>query len=109
MRSWSEAHLPGGIDIAQPSADGHVARSPCIRDSPCCRRQRRLAPDVRAGSGDAEDPECAWRLTTRVIPLYIAALVGGALSKGNRYDVLTNGDQFFPAMLDAIRAAQASH
>ena len=37
---------------------------------------------------------------------YIAALVGGALSKGNRYDVLTNGDHFFPAMLDAIRAAK---
>ena len=37
---------------------------------------------------------------------YVAALVGGALSKGNRYDVLTNGDQFFPAMLDAIRSAK---
>ena len=39
-------------------------------------------------------------------PAYIAALVGSALSKGNRYDVLTNGDQFFPAMLDAIRKAK---
>jgi cardiolipin synthase A/B len=37
---------------------------------------------------------------------YIAALVGGALSRGNHYDVLTNGDQFLPAMLDAIRAAK---
>ncbi|MFL6279090.1 MAG: phospholipase D-like domain-containing protein [Vicinamibacterales bacterium] len=37
---------------------------------------------------------------------YIAALVGAALSRGNHYDVLTNGDQFFPAMLDAIRNAK---
>src|SRR3954453_22260401 len=37
---------------------------------------------------------------------YIAALVGGALSRANHYDVLTNGDQFFPAMLDAIRNAK---
>ena len=37
---------------------------------------------------------------------YVAALVGGALSRGNHYDVLTNGDQFFPAMLDAIRGAK---
>jgi cardiolipin synthase len=39
-------------------------------------------------------------------PAYIAALVGGGLSRGNHYDVLTNGDQFFPAMLDAIRNAK---
>ena len=31
------------------------------------------------------------------LPAYVAALVGGALSRGNRYDVLTNGDQIFPA------------
>jgi cardiolipin synthase len=37
---------------------------------------------------------------------YIAALVGAGLTRGNRYDVLTNGDQIFPAMLDAIRAAK---
>ena len=37
---------------------------------------------------------------------YIAALVGTALTRGNRYDVLTNGDQIFPAMLDAIRNAK---
>ena len=36
----------------------------------------------------------------------IAALVGSALSRGNHYDVLTNGDQFFPPMLDAIRKAR---
>ena len=48
-------------------------------------------------AGAADDPHHS---------AYIAALVGGALSRGNRYDVLTNGDQFFPAMLDAIRSAK---
>ena len=44
----------------------------------------------------AEDPRA---------PEYLAALVGAALTVGNAYDVLTNGDQTFPAMLDAINAA----
>src|SRR5258707_12439044 len=39
-------------------------------------------------------------------PAYIATLVGAGLTRGNRYDVLTNGDQIFPAMLDAIRHAK---
>jgi cardiolipin synthase len=39
-------------------------------------------------------------------PSYVAALVGSALTRGNDYDVLTNGDQIFPAMLDAIRGAR---
>lgn len=37
---------------------------------------------------------------------YLAALVGADLSAGNHYVVHTNGDQFFPAMLDAIRRAK---
>ncbi len=51
---------------------------------------------VRSAAG-AEDPRH---------PAYIAGLVGAALTNGNRYDVLTNGDQIFPAMLDAIRSAK---
>ncbi len=39
-------------------------------------------------------------------PSYLAALVGAGLTRGNRYDVLTNGDQIFPAMLGAINAAR---
>jgi cardiolipin synthase len=39
-------------------------------------------------------------------PAYLAALVGADLTRGNRYDVLTNGDQIFPAMLAAINAAR---
>ena len=30
--------------------------------------------------------------------------MGADLTRGNRYDVLTNGDQIFPAMLEAIDA-----
>jgi cardiolipin synthase A/B len=37
---------------------------------------------------------------------YLAALVGAALTRGNRYDVLTNGDQIFPAMVEAIKSAK---
>jgi cardiolipin synthase A/B len=39
-------------------------------------------------------------------PAYIAGLVGADLTYGNDYDILTNGDQIFPAMLDAISAAK---
>ena len=39
-------------------------------------------------------------------PTYIAALVGADATRGNDYDVLTNGDQVFPAMLEAIRGAK---
>jgi len=38
---------------------------------------------------------------------YIAALVGSDLTVGNRYEVLANGDQIFPAMLAAINAGRA--
>jgi cardiolipin synthase A/B len=39
-------------------------------------------------------------------PSYIAALVGADPRRGNTYDVLANGDQIFPAMLDAINGAR---
>jgi cardiolipin synthase len=39
-------------------------------------------------------------------PAYVAALSGAALTRGNSYDVLTNGDRIFPAMLDAIESAR---
>lgn len=51
---------------------------------------------VRSAVG-AEDPRHA---------PYIAALLGAQLTHGNDYDVLTNGDQIFPAMLAAIRGAR---
>jgi cardiolipin synthase len=37
---------------------------------------------------------------------YVAALVGADATSGNTYDVLTNGDQIFPAMLEAIAGAR---
>jgi len=39
-------------------------------------------------------------------PSYLAALVGAEPTRGNRYEVLTNGDEIFPAMLEAIDAAR---
>jgi cardiolipin synthase A/B len=45
----------------------------------------------------AEDP---------LFPLYVAALLGGQATGGNRYTVLTNGDQIFPPMLDAVKGAK---
>lgn len=45
----------------------------------------------------AEDPRFAE---------YIASLVGAAVQVGDRYTVLRNGDEVFPAMLEAIRQAK---
>ena len=45
----------------------------------------------------AEDPR---------FPPYLATLLGTAASTGNRYEVLANGDQLFPPMLDAIASAR---
>ena len=39
-------------------------------------------------------------------PSYVAALVGADTRRGNTYDVLTNGVQIFPAMLEAINNAR---
>lgn len=39
-------------------------------------------------------------------PEYLAVLVGADVTRGNTYDVLTNGDQIFPAMLEAIDRAE---
>ena len=45
----------------------------------------------------AEDP---------LFPSYVAALLGAQATGGNRYDVLSNGDQIFPSMLAAIQNAR---
>jgi cardiolipin synthase len=37
---------------------------------------------------------------------YLAGLLGAQLTSGNRFTVLTNGDQIFPAMLAALRKAK---
>jgi cardiolipin synthase len=46
---------------------------------------------------DAEDPQFARTM---------GAFLGPGLLEGNRVDVLLNGDEIFPAMLQAIRSAQ---
>ena len=38
----------------------------------------------------------------------MGVLLGPAILDGNRFEVLLNGDQIFPAMLGAIRSAQRS-
>jgi len=39
-------------------------------------------------------------------PSYVATLTGAALWRGNEFDVLTNGDEIFPQMLEALEAAR---
>jgi cardiolipin synthase A/B len=56
--------------------------------------QETLRPRSELGAEDAR------------FPSYLAALVGVNLTRGNDYEVLTNGDQIFPAMLKAIDDAQ---
>ncbi|HVD91578.1 MAG TPA: phospholipase D-like domain-containing protein [Vicinamibacterales bacterium] len=40
-----------------------------------------------------------------LFPAYVSALLGTLETGGNRYEVLTNGDQIFPSMLAAINSA----
>ncbi|MGE3957114.1 MAG: phosphatidylserine/phosphatidylglycerophosphate/cardiolipin synthase family protein [Vicinamibacterales bacterium] len=40
-------------------------------------------------------------------PAYLAALTGAPVSTGNRFTILNNGDEMFPAMLGAIDRARA--
>ena len=39
-------------------------------------------------------------------PSYLATLLGADMRRGNSYEVLTNGDQIFPSMLEAINTAK---
>lgn len=49
--------------------------------------------------------ESAYAASDPAFPAYLAALVGADETSGNTYKILTNGDQIFPAMLDAITHA----
>ena len=66
---------------------------------------------VAAGLAIAQDQETlelrsAVAATDPGAPEYLAALVAADLVTGNEYDVLVNGDQVFPAMLQAIDSAR---
>jgi cardiolipin synthase A/B len=50
--------------------------------------------------------ESAYSAEDRKFPEYVAALLGADATGGNRYQVLTNGDQIFPSMLGAIADAK---
>jgi cardiolipin synthase len=58
--------------------------------------QDQVTLQLRSAAGAAEPRHAA----------YVAGLLGAQLSHGNRFSVLTNGDQIFPAMLEAIDRAR---
>jgi cardiolipin synthase len=63
------------------------------------------------GIGIAQDQEVLWIQSAREatdpeFPAYAAALTGTALTSGNSFKVLVNGDRIFPEMLGAIRGAK---
>jgi cardiolipin synthase len=70
-----------------------------------------LALIVAIGLGIAQDQEVL-RVESAIaasdpdFPGYVAALTGTAVTSGNRYGVLVNGDRIFPPMVDAIRRAR---
>ena len=48
----------------------------------------------------------AYRADDARFPAYVAAIVAGPVTRGGRFEVLTNGVEIMPAMLEAIRAAR---
>ncbi|MGH9199648.1 MAG: phospholipase D-like domain-containing protein [Vicinamibacterales bacterium] len=70
-----------------------------------------IALVLAIGLGIAQDQEVLQIESLRAasdpeFPAYIAALTGTALTTGNSFEVLVNGDRVFPSMLDAIRRAK---
>jgi cardiolipin synthase len=57
---------------------------------------------VLAKDKEALKIESAYSATDARFPDYIAGLVGAQTTAGNAFEVLANGDAFFPSMLDAI-------
>lgn len=66
---------------------------------------------VLVGLGIAQDQETL-RIESGIaasdpaFPAYVAALTGTALTSGNRFEVLVNGNRIYPSMLQAIRSAR---
>ena len=52
--------------------------------------------------------DSAGKESAEVLRRAVVSVAGHAFAEGNRIDVLRNGDEIFPAMLDAIDAAQES-
>jgi cardiolipin synthase len=50
--------------------------------------------------------ESAYAADDPTFPGYVSALLGAHPTGGNTYTVLTNGDQIFPPMLEAVKSAQ---
>jgi cardiolipin synthase len=65
----------------------------------------------KLGSGEKKIEHAVARLYGADDPQYgraMGVLLGPAILEGNRFDVLLNGDEIFPAMLAAIRGAEKS-
>lgn len=68
-----------------------------------------FALNVAQGPKQIEKPiESAYSVADAQFPRAMSALLGPPLVGGNSVRALQNGDQIFPAMLDAIRSAQRS-
>ena len=88
------------------------------RGRPLIRRHHKLILSVlvvigivAAGLAIAQDQktlkiQSAHAAADPQFPAYVSGLLGVVATGGNQYQVLTNGDQIFPAMLAAINAAR---
>jgi cardiolipin synthase A/B len=106
--------MPSPVIVATMARDASIDRS--LRDH--CTRGRTLfavmlLPALLAGCG-APFPRGGYHIVhqyTVAEPEFaraMSSLLGPPLLPGNRVVTLVNGDQIFPAMLDAIRAAKHS-
>ena len=98
-RNWRPVNCTApGCDRSSCAARAHHSLDcqPRSSSARCClhRIRKRSASKSLHGVEDRRHPP------------YLAALVGADLTRGNRYEVLTNGDQIFPPMLAAIDAAE---
>jgi cardiolipin synthase len=50
--------------------------------------------------------ESAYTASDPDFPIYVSALTGTALTSSNRFQVLVNGNQVYPSMLEAIERAR---
>ena len=107
MRPPTEADfaLPHEARPARPSASlthGHPPGTRCRRDVVSDRRQ----PLLQRQEGRAPRSSISTRAGDPQFVRSMGSLLGPAIVPGNRVTALCNGDEIFPAMLEAIRGAK---